>query len=519
MNILEYLREQNISISAPCGGNGTCGKCRVSVDGGEPVPACRTAYRPGMDIKVIDTEDDITVLNAALSSDEGAPESVKDSGRYGIAVDIGTTTIAAVLIDMGSGRIISAEAALNPDISFGADVISRIRAGSEGHGREMGQRLRAGLRDIISILITGGIKTGDKKTIDTIAFAGNTTMIHILMDYDLTSLGSFPYKPVNIDIIEKRAIDILQIKTDGIPGVNDAQGVIFPGVSAFIGGDIVSGIYYLTESPQLKNTDDIIAFADLGTNGEMAVITKDRIYCASTAAGPVFEGGGISCGTGSVPGAIDHVKIKETEAGDHEVAYSVIGSGEDQAAGRRQNGEDPGFRVRGICGSGVIDCASQMYSKGICDLHGTFSEDDPSGILDDDGRLKIAEYSDGNPVLFTQDDMRQVQLAKAAVAAGFEELCTKAGISYKDIDALYLAGGMGYAVDIDSAMNIGLLPKELGGCVRSAGNTSLQGVVRFLCGNALAADDLSNILKRCITVDLATADGFQDSFISHIDLP
>lgn len=472
-----------------------------------------------MDIRVIDTEEDITVLNAALSSSEGAPGRVEDSGRYGIAVDIGTTTIAAVLIDIGSGKIISAEAALNPDISFGSDVISRIKAGSEGHGREMGQKLRAGLRDIISTLVTNGMKTGNKKTFDTIAFAGNTTMIHILMDYDLTSLGSFPYKPVNIDIVEKRAIDILQIKTDDIPGINDAQGVIFPGVSAYIGGDIVSGIYYLMNSLRLKNTDGIIALADLGTNGEMAVITKDRIYCASTAAGPVFEGGGISCGTGSVPGAIDHVKIKEAGDGDHEVTYSVIGSGEDQSAGRRRNDEDPGFRVRGICGSGVIDCASQMYGKGLCDFHGTFSDDDTSRIFDDEGRLIIAEYSDGKPVLFTQDDMRQVQLAKAAVAAGLEELCTEAGISYKDIDALYLAGGMGYAVDIDSAMNIGLLPKELDGCIRSAGNTSLKGAVRFLCGNASAADDLSSIRKSCITVDLASAGGFQDSFISHIDLP
>lgn len=519
MNILEHLREQNISISAPCGGNGTCGKCRVSVDGGAPVPACRTDYRPGMDIRVIDTEEDITVLSEGAGPAEGVSESNKDSGRYGIAVDIGTTTIAAVLIDTGSGRIISGEASLNPDISFGADVISRIKAGSEGHGEEMGQKLRTGLRDIISTLITDDIKQGDKKTIDTITFAGNTTMIHILMDYDLTSLGSFPYKPVNIDIIEKRAVDILQIKTDDIPEINDARGVIFPGVSAFIGGDIVAGIYYLLQSLQPKNTGGIVALADLGTNGEMAVITKDRIYCASTAAGPVFEGGGISCGTGSVPGAIDHVKIKETEAGDHEVTYSVIGSGEDQAAGRRQNGEDPGFRVRGICGSGVIDCASQMYSSGLCDVHGTFSEDDPSKSINDDGHLVIAEYSDGKPVLFTQDDMRQVQLAKAAIASGFEELCNKSGISYKEIGAIYLAGGMGYAVDIDSAMNIGLLPKELEGCIRSVGNASLKGAIRFLRGDSSAAREISSILKRCVTVDLAAAGGFGDSFISHIDLP
>lgn len=541
MNILEYLRKQNIAIQAPCGGNGTCGKCLVSVDGGEPVRACRTEYRQGMKIEPVSVFDDMSVLGSnetAIFDDMTVresgdlvdinSESGRNNGKYGIAIDIGTTTIASALCDTVSGRILAEESVVNPDTAFGADVISRIKAGSEGHGTEMSDRLRRCIKDLAAGLcesaITGGagsheadpfsgitdngrnnsrqdIKTVGTKRIDTISLAGNMTMIHTLMDYDLRPLGTFPYEPVNKGIIRTGAEELLQIKTDDmIPSLQSSRCVIFPAASAFVGGDILSGLFWLEDDSLQKNTNDIILLLDLGTNGEMALVTPDGIYCASSAAGPVFEGGGIGCGGPSVPGAIDHVKTERNADGGVDVIFSVIGGDKSKAVS--------------ICGSGIIDCAYEAYRTGICDERGTFRDDETEFI--------ITESDSGSVICFTQEDMRQVQLAKAAIAAGFEILCRRAGVSYSDIDRLYLAGGMGYGMSIDSAVGIGLVPYELRDRMIPAGNTSLKGAIRLASypdGPDAALSRISEMTAACRNVDLAADPDFQDIYIERIDLP
>ncbi|MBR1913226.1 MAG: DUF4445 domain-containing protein, partial [Lachnospiraceae bacterium] len=254
------------------------------------------------------------------------------------------------------------------------------------------------------------------------------------------------------------------------------------------GGDIVSGLYYL----EGIKTPDISMLIDLGTNGEMALITDDIIYTASTSAGPVFEGGSISCGCGSVVGAIDHIKIHDGK----KVSYTTIADGK---------------LIAGICGSGVIDCAAEMYRNGLCTERGTFMSDSP---------LRVARYPDMTSVSFTQDDMRQVQLAKAAIAAGAEILCRSAGISYEDIGTLYLAGGMGHSVDTGSAAAIGLIPRELEKRAISVGNSSLKGALRLVTGDeAGALERIASIAEDSRLEDLAGAPGFQDTYIRHMDLP
>ncbi|MCR5238040.1 MAG: (2Fe-2S)-binding protein, partial [Lachnospiraceae bacterium] len=295
MNILEYLRKQNVTIQAPCGGNGTCGKCLVSVDGGEPVRACRTEYRQGMRIEPVSVLNDIFVpgMDQTGLSDEKTdadPDNSVDIKSHpertnlktAIAIDIGTTTIVAALCETGSGRIIAQESVVNPNAIFGADVISRIKAGSEGHGAEMSERLRGSLIDLAGKLyesaVTGdtilndivsssdnedngrNASDGQNKTraieqADVIVIAGNTTMIHTLMDYDLKPLGTFPYEPVNIGIIKGSAGELLGIKTSGlIFATHMARCVIFPGASAFVGGDIISGLFSLDEDSPVKKT-------------------------------------------------------------------------------------------------------------------------------------------------------------------------------------------------------------------------------------------------------------------------
>ena len=528
MNILEYLRRNNVNISAPCGGNGTCGKCRVTVDGGAPLLACRTEYVPGMRITVPDQTDDMIVTFAESAesesgqSDVSAPaehgirdgcqelyeagqsgvsapaeifpcqgrprENGQESRGYGIAIDIGTTTIAGALCDRDRGSILASCGRINSNISFGADVISRIKACGEGSGGRMRENLLADIRAVVFRLLqepvpekTEGI--APKKAVDIIALSGNTTMLHTLMGYDLSPLGKYPYKPVDIGAVEGTAGEMLGIKSEE---TRDSRCFVFPGASAFVGGDIISGLYYLEGSGAEKP----YALIDLGTNGEMAVVTGDTIYAASTAAGPVFEGGGISCGTGAVPGAIDHVFI--TEQG--RIGYSTIG------------GDD---RIRGICGSGIIDTVSVMLDNGLCDRHGTFK---------DERGLVIALYPDRSKVLFTQEDMRQVQLAKGAAEAGFEILCRTAGVDLEDIGTLYIAGGMGYAVDTAAAVNIGLVPAMLKERISAAGNTSLAGAIRFLCSReADPLKQISGITDRCRIVELSEHPDFQEVYMGSLD--
>ena len=251
MNVLEYLRKNNRQISAVCGGNGTCGRCLVSIDGSEPVLACRSEYHPGMDIRVIDSPDRMTALGVGdlpdsgisgitdgLADDSDASGSVngRDS-RYGIAIDIGTTTIAGAMCLVGdsSYSVVSEESRINPNISFGADVISRIKAGGEGYGETMRESLLEAVREIIFRLCCAD---GIRKRIDKIIIAGNTTMIHTLMGYDLSSLGVFPYTPVNIETIRGKASEILKIKSGDIIDIENSHCVIFPGISAYVGGAV-----------------------------------------------------------------------------------------------------------------------------------------------------------------------------------------------------------------------------------------------------------------------------------------
>lgn len=503
--------------------------------------ACRTEYRHGMKIEAVSVFDDMDVLGVDRSrlSDEKTDvnsdnsvdikcDSDKKNEKTAIAIDIGTTTIAAALCDTLSGRVIAQESMVNPNTAFGADVISRIKAGGEGHGEEMSDRLRCSIRALVGKLyesaITGDIgpidendsacvadngryskgnsfRTTDIERADVIVIAGNTTMIHTLMGYDLRPLGMFPYEPVDIGIVRENAVKLLGMKTGDLTGLHQStQCVIFPGASAFVGGDIVSGLFWLDEDRAVKKTGDIIALLDLGTNGEMAIVTPDGIYCASSAAGPVFEGGGIGCGGPSVTGAIDHVQTERNPDGGFDVKYSVIGGDKSKAIS--------------ICGSGIIDCAYEAYRTGICDERGTFRDDGTEFI--------VKESFSGPAISFTQDDMRQVQLAKAAIAAGFEILCRRAGISYSDIVRLCLAGGMGDGMSIDSAVGIGLVPYELRDRIVPAGNTSLKGALKlasYADGQEAALSHLSKLASECCNVDLASDPDFQDIYIDRIDLP
>ena len=310
MTVLEHLRSTGVEIASDCGGNGTCGKCLVEIRDETGVTslhkACKITYKKGMSIRVVDKNREMSVVTGPMVDNPGKEASGniryphKNSGKYGVAVDLGTTTLAAVLVyyDGNGGEVtVASETAANPQRIYGSDIISRIKAFEEGKGEDLTRSLREETLRLIRTL--SGRSEG--VNISGVSIAGNATMVHSLMGYDISGLGHYPYETVVTDHITTTMRDIF----DPLEGMNNIPVYIMPGTGAFIGGDIISGLFAC--GLPVENRTDI--FIDLGTNGEIAVSDGSVIFTSSTSAGPVFEGSSIKCGVPSVNGAICGVEI------------------------------------------------------------------------------------------------------------------------------------------------------------------------------------------------------------------
>ena len=279
--------------------------------------------------------------------------------------------------------------------------------------------------------------------VQEIIIAGNTTMIHLLMGYDCKSLGEYPFTPVNIEPIESNYREIFE------DDFLSARVRIVPGISTFVGGDITAGLY----SCSMDEQDTYSLLIDLGTNGEMALGNKDKMIVTSTAAGPAFEGGNITWGVGSLEGAIAGVKIEDGKA-----QVRTIG---DKAP-------------IGICGTGVIETVAELIRAELVDETGCLDDD----YFDDGFPLAVTE--NGEEIVFTQQDVREIQLAKAAVRAGIETLFLRYGIEKEQVAHVYLAGGFGFKLDCRKAIEIGMIPAEFADKVEAVGNSSLGGAIKSL---------------------------------------
>lgn len=397
----------------------------------------------------------------ALSDYEYRSEVKK--GERAVCIDIGTTTVVFELIeDKGT---VKTKKILNPQRRFGLDVLSRIEAANRGRLSEMTAMIRYaaanGYKDV-----TGGAGA------DKVVIAGNTTMIYLLMGYSCEALGKYPFKPVMTETI-KTTFDAVTGS-----GAESVETIIMGGISAFVGGDIVSGLYMC----DFDKSDKVNLFIDLGTNGEMAVGNRDGILVTSAAAGPAFEGGRISCGSGSVDGAICGVDIKKGE-------LKTIGN----------------KKPSGICGTGIIELVSELVKNGIADR---------TGLLKGDFFENGYKAADG--IVFTQDDMRQVQMAKAAIRAGVEILLSEYGAEYGDVDTVYLAGGFGYGLSSEKACNIGILPKELEIKTKSVGNSSLGGCAKY-CSLKEEAERIEYIKSISREINLGNAEGFNEMYIKYMN--
>ncbi|MDR2568703.1 MAG: ASKHA domain-containing protein [Oscillospiraceae bacterium] len=408
-----------------------------------------------------------------------------DKNMLGVAIDIGTTTVALHLTDMETGVRLATVGGVNAQSPYGADVTSRIRYSKE-NGHEL---LTCLIREQISSMIGEAClhAKAQPSDIEYITIAANTIMQHLVAGYSPVNMGVAPFTPMSL-FGEELPV------WDGLPVADSAKIYYTPAISAYVGGDITAGLF----AAGFEDLSEPAIFLDIGTNGEIVLKHKNTYYCCATAAGPAFEGAEITMGMAAVDGAIDHVSKTENRplscsvtgdnprGGDGSLSYSVIGGGV----------------AKGICGSGLLDLLAVLLD---------------TGEVDETGRLlrKTENRPLSYEVYITAGDIRQLQLAKAAIAAGIEVLIHFAGVSVNDIKLLALAGGFGSYMDLESAARIGLFPKELLPVAKAFGNTAGEGAALALCSPD-SHRRLKSIQARCEYIELSTMTFFNDKFVDQM---
>lgn len=507
-NLLEMLQEKNEYISAPCNGNGICGKCIVRYKSGATEPtkqdreflsekqleqgyrlACQSYPTEEYKVEIPELEETIEVLSQwenqrteeiLKNTAEGTAEKTENA-IYGICIDIGTTTLAALLVNLETEADCQTAVSVNHQRAYGSDVLSRISASNGGKKWEIQRCIRQDLQKLIRELLQKEKIT--EQQIQRIVIAGNTTMCHLLRGFSCETLGVAPFLPVDLSWMEGSAADFLGMKE------LDTKVVILPGISAFVGADIMAGIAKMN----MHRSEGYHLLLDIGTNGEMVLGNCRHMYVTSTSAGPAFEGGNISCGMAGIPGVISHVFMEETG----KAGFQVIGEADGENKKKQQ--------AIGICGTGMIDLVYELRKHQMIDEHGTYSD-----LYFDTG------YELAGKVKFTQNDIREIQMAKAAIRAGVDILVKKAGIAFDEVDDCYLAGGFGTKIDITKAAGIGLIPKELEVKTIPVGNTVLAGTKEVLLGR-ISKDELEKIQTMADVINLAEENDFEEMYLSYMD--
>ena len=455
-NIALLLRERNIAVSLPCGGTGRCLGCKVKVMSDDEslngtVLACKCIPKAAFTVE-LDSEEGMYI-----PADEGQLPSKHVIGIA--AIDLGTTTVTVSIIDEKSGETVESISFVNPERSFGADLISRIKSSNDGNLVEMSSRIRNSIKEFI-----------DKYSVSRAVISGNTTMNHILNGISCEDLGIAPF--------------VTSIKDFIVSDLVCDETICMPPVSAFIGGDIVSGIYAL----DMDKDSDINILIDLGTNGELVIGNKDGFIATSTSAGPAFEGGELNSGVASIPGAISSVNIINGFA-----RVKTIGN----------------LPAIGVCGTGAIETVSELLKNHIIDANGTLSAE----FIDEGYPLVMRSHAD--KLLFTQEDIRAVQMAKAAICSGIEIMTSLYGCDYNNIKNVYVAGGFGVTMDVTKATAIGLIPKELEAKIIPVGNSSLKGAKKFALNTDF--DRIRDILNKIKEKNLASNESFEARFIDNLN--
>ena len=486
--LLDVLRD-TVQLQAPCGGNGSCGKCRVILvepEGERTVLACQTQPRDGMVVRVPRQEP----LQVALDA-EARTDFQPDPGQtgWGIACDIGTTTVVCRLVDLTTGKALAVQGRGNAQCSFGADVISRIKAAMDGQLSQLTHAIREQLSGMIAELCR---KAGaEPERVASMAVAGNTTMCHLLMGLDPSGLGAAPFTSLSRFGGSVPAQD-LQLPFDG-------PVYVCPAVSGYVGGDITADLL----AAGMDRMERPVLLIDVGTNGEMALGCGDRFVCCSTAAGPVFEGAQLSCGMTAAPGAISAV-----EWADGAVRCATIG----------------GAEAAGICGSGLLDAVAVMLDLGAVDETGRMLDPEEDEIPEQaEPYLFLTEEEQPafrlTPrVYITQGDVRKLQLGKGAIAAGVQVLLDAYGIQPGQVGRLLLAGGFGSYLRPESAARIGLFPAQMLPATCAIGNSAAEGA-RLALISQPARDRLGRLQDTMSYLELSGLAAFNSAYMDAMMFP
>ena len=439
-SLLAVLRQAGFIQNAPCGGNGTCGKCKVTVDGEEKL-ACQTPADRDMTV-IIPPQQQITVLT------DGIVNELPADGGVSLAIDIGTTTVAAYLLE--NGQVLATESSKNPQAAFGADVVTRLRHASRGQANA----LTAAIRNCVTEITQTLLDRTNQIHLDTVCVVGNPAMQQLFLGLSTDNLAKPPFAPI---LIKTGILDGGSI----VPLWSGANLLTVPNISGYIGADTVACIL----ATGMDKTDKMTLLVDIGTNGEMVLGNKDRLGACATAAGPAFEGAGIQYGMQAAPGAIDRM--------GRDFSCHVIGGG----------------KAVGICGSGLLEAVSAGLHNGLLNPRGR--------ILNEDHTLPL---TDG--ISLNQEDIRQFMQAKGAIAAGIRMLTEYFGISLAEIEQVYLAGAFGTFLDPHAACRTGLIPAELEDRILPIGNAAGSGAKMIACSQA-AFTHTDSIISRVTHVDLA----------------
>jgi len=587
--VLEAAGRAGLAIETPCGGSGTCGKCRVQMTSGaceacpaarkflsesqlaegwrlacqaevccdcvvhvpdtslfgaqhqilaerqqgaagEVLPAVRKVYVELAEPTLQDNRADLARLAEKLGPVKSdlamlrrLPMLLRKSGFrgtavvtdhhlidfergdttakcYGAAFDIGTTTVVGSLLDLRDGQELALVSQINPQVSYGDDVLSRIQRTAEDQGalELLRKEISSAVAEMVKELCAqGGVKC---RNIYEIAFAGNTTMEHILCGIDVQQLGHVPFVPAH-----ERGL-IVPARQLGVPINPRAEAYVFPVIGGFVGGDTVAGM----TATKLDELDGPVLMVDIGTNGEIVLAHDGRLWAASTAAGPAFEGARISCGMRASSGAIEKIVF------DDDVRFSVIG----------------GAEPAGICGSALIDLAAELLRGRIVSPEGRLlpPSELPGGLPDGiAGRVRaggdgqtaflIAQGPGGSCISLSQRDVRELQLATGAIRAGVNMLLKRAALASADLKRILIAGGFGSFIRRSNAQRIGLLPPDVDhGKISYVGNASLNGAKCALLSTKarLKAEQLA---RRAEHVQLSEDPAFQTEFVEAMIFP
>ncbi len=510
--LLEAAGQADIILNSVCGGKGTCKKCLVEIEpNGKQVLACQHRIQSDLTVTIPASSRffEQKILEHGIDTHLSVRPTIHEKYRakestdeiFGLAVDIGTTTVVVKLINMVNGQCLATQAALNPQSRYGDDVVSRIAYAKTDRKLAELQKL---IIDCINDLIAKLCKEAsiNTKHIYEMCVVGNTTMNHIFLKLPIEQLGQAPYKAFSLDAQDTTAERLhLQINPEG--NVHTVENI-----AGFVGSDITA----VALATDIDSADKMSLAVDIGTNGEIVLGSKDKLYAASCAAGPAFEGARISCGSRAVEGAIENVVANEDD-----IDLDVIGN-------------CPPFS---ICGSGLIDAVAVLLDLGIIDNSGRFNEPGMlegrlspviiSRIVEHNGQLSFCLHG-AAPMFFgvserdlflTQKDIREVQLAKAAIRAGIKILQRKLGIEDNGIEQILLAGAFGNYIRPKSALRIGLLPAIPADRIRFVGNAASSGAQMILLNSALRAE-AKQLARNIEYIEVAHEPAFQDVFVDSM---